>query len=175
MSAEEWEKKTGAPSGACAACGLKLGPGAAYVAALLVREGAFVREDRCEACAAAAAASDDGALGVWRGKLAPPKGPLSRRLDFDTLIELFPRLDGRDDEASARLRWVVALLLLRKKFLLQHSRETRDGVELLTVKFRHDDRLFRVLDPRMDDAALAKLHEELGKIFDLDPTTKAAK
>jgi hypothetical protein len=175
MTAEEWDRKTGAPTGACAACGLKLAPGAGYVAALLARDGGFVREDRCEACADAAAASGEGALGVWRGKLGAPKGPLSRRLDFDTLIELFPRLDGRDDDASHRLRWVVALLLLRKKFLLQQSRETRDGVELLTVKFRHDDRLFRVPDPRMDDAALGKLHEELGKIFDLDPAAKAAK
>lgn len=175
MSAEDWERKSGAPATACAGCGGAFAAGAAYVASLLLKDGAFVREDRCPSCAAAPAAAGSETLGVWRGRTTPPRGPLARRLDFDTLVELFPRLDGRDDDASRRLRWVVALLLLRKKRLVQLSRETRDGVEILAVKLKHDDRVFRVADPRMDEADLAKLHEDLGRMFDLDPAAKAAK
>lgn len=166
VSGEEWERRTGTPQGLCAACGAKFAAGDAYVAALFVREGKVVREDRCAKCASPETPPE--ALGQWRAKVAAPKGPAVRRLDFDTLAELFPRLDGREDDASKRLRWIVALLLVRKKILQQLSRETRDGVEMLALKFKHDDRVYRVTDPRMDEAATAQLHEELGKLFELD-------
>ena len=173
MSADDWDRRTGLPQGVCVACGVKMAAGDAYVACLSFKDGAMVREDRCETCGKGAPA--EGLLGVWRGKTAVPKGPASRRLDFDTLAELFPRLDGRDDDSSKRLLWITALLLLRKKILLQSARETVDGAEVLTVKFRHDDRIFRVRDPQMDEAATAQMHEELGRVFDLDPKPRGAK
>ncbi|HYC76609.1 MAG TPA: hypothetical protein VEI02_03175 [Planctomycetota bacterium] len=171
MSAEEWEKKAPGPADACVVCGSKLATGAAYVARLVMRDGALVREDLCEGCAAAAAASD--AFSAWRGRRAAPRGPAARRLDFETLVELFPRLDGREDEASRRLKWVVGLLLLRKKLLQQLSRETADGVETLTVRLRHDDRVFTLVDPKMDEAQTAALNDDLARLFDLVPTRAA--
>jgi hypothetical protein len=173
MSGDDWDRRTGHPLGACTDCGVKFAAGDVYVARLFVRDGAVVREDRCAKCGEAAAPAD--ALGEWRGKPTAPKGPASRRLDFETLAELFPRLEGRDDDASRRLAWITALLLLRKKLLVQVARETTDGVETVSVKFKHDDRVFRVRDPQLDEAATAQLHEEIGRVFDLEPKARAAK
>jgi hypothetical protein len=172
MSADDWERKIAAPQNRCVGCEAPFSAGAAYVATLHVRDGKMTREDRCESCAETASTADPP-LATWRSKIAEPTGPISRRLDFDTLSELLPRLVGKEDEASARLAWIVALLLLRKKLLLIESKTIVDGAEEMTVKFKHDDRLFRVRDPKMDEAATARLHEELASIFDLGGASAA--
>ena len=53
----------------------------------------------------------------------PQKSGALPRLDFDSLLELLRRLDGRDDASSCRLRWIVTILLLRRR--LVRSRTAR--------------------------------------------------
>lgn len=164
MSVEDWDRSGLKAGDACAACAKAFAPGARFVAAIVVREERFVREDRCEACGASV---PEDAISRWTARRpADAKGP--RRLDFDSLLELFIRMDGRTDEPSLRLRWIVGLLLMRRRLLSVVGRRVDDGRETLVLKPRGDDKTYEVADPGLDDDAAEALRDDLSRIFDLD-------
>jgi hypothetical protein len=170
VTAEEWDRAVAKPLDQCAGCSQLLAPGAEYVATIVATPEGLVRQDRCPACASAPA---QNVFSFWRGKRPALKSGALPRLDFDSLLELLRRLDGRDDVASQRLRWIVAILLLRRRLVQITSRAVTDGVETLEVKPKHDDRTFQVRDPKLSAEDFESLHDDLSKIFNLDPKPTA--
>lgn len=166
MTAEQWERAVAKVVEQCAACSRQLAPGEEYVATVAATPEGFVRQDRCVPCGNAQKA---GVFSFWRGKRPSQKAGALPRLDFDSLLELLRRLEGRDDASSSRLRWIVTILLLRRRLVQIVSRSTADGVETLEVKPRHEDRVFVVRDPKLSPEDFDSLHEDLSKIFNLDP------
>jgi hypothetical protein len=170
MSAEEWDRAVAKPLDQCAGCSQPLVPGAEYVATIAATPEGFVRQDRCPACALA---QKQNVFSFWRGKKPAQKSGALPRLDFDSLLELLRRLDGREDASSQRLRWIVTILLLRRRLVQITSRAVTDGVETLEVKPRHEDRVFLVKDPKLSAEDFDSLHDDLSKIFNLDPKPTA--
>ena len=170
MSGEEWERALAKPLDLCAGCSRPLQAGEDYVATIAATPEGFVRQDRCTACALAQNAH---VFSFWRGKRAAQKSGALPRLDFDSLLELLRRLDGRDDASSSRLRWIVAILLLRRRLVQIVNRSSTDGIETMEVKPRHDDRTFMVRDPKLTPEDFDSLHDDLSKIFNLDPKPTA--
>lgn len=170
MSAEEWDRAVAKPLEQCAACSRPLAAGEEYVATIVATPEGFVRQDRCSACSVVQAAN---VFSFWRGRRPAQKSGGLPRLDFDSLLELLRRLDGRDDASSCRLRWIVAILLLRRRLIAITSRTTTDGIETLEVKPRHEDRTYLVRDPKLSPEDFEALHEDLSKIFDLAPKPSA--
>ena len=167
MSVEDWDRSGLRAADTCVSCTKPFVPGATFTAAIVIREDRFVREDRCTACAATVPAD---AVSHWTARRpADAKGP--RRLDFDSLLELFVRMDGRTDEPSLRLRWIVGLLLMRRRLLSIVGRRVEDGREILALKPRGDEKAHEVADPGLDDDAAEALRDDLSRIFDLDRRT----
>jgi hypothetical protein len=167
---ELWERAVTKPLDVCAACGGPLKPGEEYLATVVATPEGFVRQDRCVACSVV---QKENVFSFWRGRRPADRPGAPVRLDFDSLLELLRRLDGRDDASSARLRWIVTILLLRRRYVQIVGRSTEDGVEVLEVKPRHDDRTFRVRDPKLSPEDFDALHEDLSKIFNLEPKPTA--
>jgi hypothetical protein len=170
VSPEEWDRAVAKPLDQCAGCSQPIAPGAEYVATIVATPEGFVRQDRCHACALV---QNQNVFSFWRGRKPAQKAGALPRLDFDSLLELLRRLDGRDDASSQRLRWIVTILLLRRRLVQITSRSVVDGVETLEVKPRHDDRTFQVRDPKLSAEDFESLHEDLSKIFNLDPKPTA--
>jgi hypothetical protein len=170
LSPEEWERTVARPLDQCAACSRQLGPGEEYVATVVATPEGLVRQDRCVACAGV---KKDNVFSFWRGKRPLQKSGALPRLDFDSLLELLRRLDGRDDSSSCRLRWIVTILLLRRRLVQITNRSAADGVEVLEIKPRHDDRTYLVKDPKLSTEDFDSLHDDLSKIFNLDPKPTA--
>jgi len=166
MSGEQWERAVAKAVDQCAACSRPLAPGEEYVATVAATPEGFVRQDRCTTCGNV---QRGDVFSFWRGKRPSQKAGALPRLDFDSLLELLRRLEGRDDTSSSRLRWIVTILLLRRRLVQIVNRATTDGVETLEVKPRHDDRVFVVRDPKLSPEDFDSLHDDLSKIFNLDP------
>src|SRR5205085_7273523 len=98
----------------CAGTGRPLQPGERYFSALFDEAGQFIRKDYA---AAAWSAPPDGALAYWSGRVPEPNQ--KRRLIFDDelLLECFARLADEADPSRVQFRYVLALLLLRRKRL----------------------------------------------------------
>lgn len=166
MSGEEWERAVAKPVDQCSSCSRPLQAGEEYVATVAATPEGLVRQDRCVPCGNV---QKSDVFSFWRGKRPSLKPGTLPRLDFDSLLELLRRLEGRDDASSSRLRWIVTILLLRRRLVQIVNRSNADGIETLEVKPRHDDRVFVVKDPKLSPEDFESLHDDLSKIFNLDP------
>jgi len=116
-------------TGVCAATGEVLEPGAACVATLaeaIHEDGSpaegFVRQDFTPA-AWEAGHRPERLFSFWRTAVPHPDAPKRLAVDEGVLIDLLTRLEGDERPTRLAFRFVVALILLRKRQLRQIGRE----------------------------------------------------
>src|SRR5262249_29620759 len=146
----------------CAATGRSLQPGERYYSVLVVEAGQFARKDY-SAQGWPGAPSD--AIAYWSGKV--PEADPKRRLvvDDELLMNCFERLAEETDSNRIQFRYVVALLLLRRK-RLRFDDLRRDGdQEYLQLKCPKTAQTFEVLDPHLAEDDMMRVQDEVLKIL----------
>lgn len=165
MAESDWERIVRRPVGLCAVTGEELLPAEEVVTALLFVDGKFERKD-LKASAFHLLEGPIFSYWKWRRPDGTERGA-SRKLDLGFLSDFFKRLDQVQDEHSGRVRWIVALLLLRKRILELVERRVVEGRELLVLRFRKGEDLFEVTDPVLTPDNMASIEDDLGRIFNL--------
>ena len=94
-------------------------------------------------------------------------------VDDDLLMNVFERLADDDRPQRAQFRFVIALVLMRKKLLRYAGRETRENHEfwMLSPRVPADTAPpppFAVLNPRLRDEDIRELTDQLGEILNAD-------
>lgn len=167
MAESEWDRIVRRPHPVCAVTGEEFGPSDEIVTVLVFGEGRLERRD---VRADAFDRFEGPVYSFWRWKRSDQgERNVNRKLDLGFLSEFFKRLDRETDEHSARVRWIVALLLLRKRVLEIADRKARNGPEELLLRFRGGEDVYRVVDPGLDGESVAAIESDLGRIFNLDP------
>lgn len=163
----------GRSTSACASTGRALVPGEAIVATLCDAPTGDTSGHEFERRDFTAAAWDEGArpadlVCFWRTTAPEPDHKRRLLVDDDTLLELFGRLEGDDRPQRVAYRWLLCLILLRKR-LLRHVRVDREGeLECWVVRTRgapEDAPDTRVQNPRLRDEDLQELAEHLGEVM----------
>src|SRR5262245_18773892 len=146
----------------CAITGRPLVAGEKYCSALFDDSGQFVRKDYS---AAGWPGPPEKAFAFWTGKV--PDQHQKRRLTFDgdLLMECFVRLADDTDPHKVSFRYVVALLLLRRKQLRFKDVRRESGQEFLQLECAKTGSAFEVLDPRLSEADMASVQEEVIKVL----------
>ena len=162
--------KISKPGALCLSCEARLAGGDELVAAVRERDGQFIREDYCLACwAKHSLAGDPDVYGVWHTHVPRPDEKKRLLVDDELLINFFERLGGADDPAKINFRFVLALVLMRKK-LLVYDRSDKDEAdnELWTMHFRKSDQKHKVINPGMDEDKIAEVSRSLSEIMEGD-------
>ncbi|MFN0131712.1 MAG: hypothetical protein ACKVW3_04140 [Phycisphaerales bacterium] len=167
--------EVGRAQGVCAASGKAIKVGDEFIAVLAERGEEYVRLDYSRV------AWDKGTrpkppitlIGFWRAKMLPPDDRKARLIDDEALMDLFEDLDQAEDERRLAFRYVLALLLIRKK-LLKYEGTRRDGAagpgRVVMVR-RHTPskappaEIVEVLDPSMSDQMVAEAIEQLSAVI----------
>jgi hypothetical protein len=152
-----------APTRRCHATDRELRPGEKYVTALLAEGSRFVRRDFA---ANAWAGPPENTIAHWAARV-PPEGEAPKRppIDDDLLAEGFGRLDGATDPARVQFRYVVALLLMRRKrFKFEDVTKDAAGETLLVRDTRTGDR-HAVADPGLTDEAMSAVQDEVFRVL----------
>ncbi|MEM7311451.1 MAG: hypothetical protein AAF682_32605 [Planctomycetota bacterium] len=98
------------------------------------------REDVCEACFPQAREQDGDELIFWRGRHHVGKKAFA--VDFEALEGLFLALEGREEQALRELRYLLCLLLMRKKRLkLIKTARRPDGEAMIMRRPRRTEEL----------------------------------
>ncbi len=142
----------------CSATGRDLKPGERYFSVLLDEDGRFVRRDYS---AEAWQGPPPGAFSFWVGKI--PVGEAKKRppIDDELLLDCFTRLDGEMESGRVSFRFVLALLLMRRKRLRLEGSVTEDGQELLLMRCTRSGARHRVVNPQLTDEQIADVQEEV--------------
>ena len=153
-------------TGVCAATGQALAPGASYWTAVTVEEGAFVRRDYAQA-----AWNDElreQAFWCWRGRMPDPDAPAGPRLASDEVIlDFFHRLAESTAPEHRSFRYVLGLLLVRRKLLKLSDIVRKEGEEVLILKEKGSGTEHKVEAPTLTPAALEEVRNQIQQILDL--------
>ena len=156
-------------TGRCAASGRELVEGEAFYAVLFDRGESFERLDYAEENWSS---TPDGAFCVWRSRVSAREEPKRRFVDDDVLMDFFERLDRESEESKIQFRFVLALILMRKRILKYLHEEQVDGgswwIMRVMGRFKSDDdegNTRRVLDPEMDEEQIEQVSRQLGIIL----------
>lgn len=150
------------PVGRCFVSGREFAEGELFHSVLFETPQGFERRDYSEQ---SWQGPPEGALCCFQTRL--PKREEKRRtfVDDDALLTFFARLADCTDEAKLRFRFVLSLILLRKR-LLKYERTIRDGErEFWEMRCVRDKTSHKVFNPVLSDAEIQELTGELGAIL----------
>jgi hypothetical protein len=146
----------------CAATGRELLPGEKIYTVLLDQLGKFVRQDYA---AEAWTGPPEGAFSFWAGRVPALDPARKPPIDDDLLLECFERLEGEAQADRVQFRYIVALLLLRRKRLKFEDARTEDGVEILRLRCPRSKRLYDVINPRLSDTEMVQVQDEVFRVL----------
>jgi len=109
----------------------------------------------------------------WRSTVPPPNEKKKLFVDDEVLMDLLMRLGTQDQSEKQAFRYVLSLVLMRKKLLRYEGCEKRlaeSGQELewWQMKLRGTDQTIDVLNPQLDDAEIQQVTEQLGQILETE-------
>jgi hypothetical protein len=160
----------GRSTGVCSATGRALLPGDPFVAVLLERpdsDDLDRRDYSREAWDAGCRPSSGRIFASWRGTV--PAHETRRRLLIDdgALLDLFEQLAEQTEPRRVAFRYVLALILIRKRLLSCEA--TRTGSMVVRVRRPGDPRSaagpVEVADPGLDDATIADVMDQLTAVM----------
>lgn len=148
---------------ACAGCETAFAERARYFSLLCTEDGEISRKDFCLACWAkrSAQAAD---LFWWRTRHTPSK-QRGLALNLEALEALFIALEGRNDLAIKELRFLLCLLLMRKRRLKTVRMTREEEVDAFVVRRPRRQEEFTVFVFDFTPERMAELREELRAIF----------
>lgn len=164
--AQQWEVE--AATGRCAATGRILEEGEEFYTVLFEQGESFTRLDY--------------SLEVWQG---PPEDaychfktrvPIKEKqkkvfVDDEVLVGFFERLADETEPVRVQFRFVLALILMRKRLLRYEGSTMQDGVEVweMTLTRPGPDKsrgsLHRVVNPQLSDDQIEAVSRELSAIL----------
>jgi hypothetical protein len=155
--AADWELAR--TTGQCAATGRRFEEGEAYYAALFETPAGFERRDYC---LEAWAGPPEGSFCHWRGRIpVREKKPAALEIDPQMLTQLFVSMEDDLSEARQQFRFVLALLLLRKRLLRFERAVQSDEQEYWQMRLVSDKSVHQVLNPRLTDEQINRLSAQL--------------
>jgi hypothetical protein len=164
-SGELMEWKIGQGKGQCAACSAGLVENQPFFSALIDLGVEFQRKDYCESCWAA---RTEEVFSYWKTRV-PPKDTKKRpTIDDDALYDFFQRLETETEPSKQNFRYLLGLMLMRKRFLKFADIERVEEREFLVLRRPRENVMHRVLDPKLPEAELQKLKEDLEQLLYLE-------
>ncbi len=163
-------------AGLCVACEQTLEPGQEFVATVRETQGEddetqLVRQDYCLNCwepAREQTTADKSVLGIWHAHASAPKEKKKTFVDDELLVSFFDRLQDADEPAKVQFRFVLALILMRKRRLAYDGLKPGDGNRPWLMHFRGSGRKCTVVDPQMDEDKVAEVSQQLGDVLEGD-------
>jgi len=146
----------------CAVTGLELKPGERYYSVLIDEGTTLMRQDYS---LASWQGPPEGAFSFWQGKL--PEGTAPRRppIDDEILMECFGRLEGDLEPARLSFRYVLTLLLVRRKRLRLEDVRQEGGQEVLCLRDARSGARHQVIDPALPDDELEAVQDDVFQLL----------
>lgn len=156
----EWEIKKSL--GKCFGTGCELAVGQEYYAALAMGDQGLERRDFSIDYWQT---SKPPVYCFWKSKVANPEQKKKLFVDDAMLMAFFDRLAAETEQDKLNFRFVLALILMRKRRLKYNSSRIDDRGELWTLRVVGEDRNEEVLYPRLTEEQIGQLTEQMGQIL----------
>jgi hypothetical protein len=138
--------------GKCHACAREIVPGEKMMAGLRETPAALERLDLCPTCWEKF--DRTGLLGFWQTTMPQPTAKKPIFVDDQVLCELF--------------RFVLGLILMRKRYIVYESTRTEEAKEIWSVRFKGREDKLDLVNPRLSEQQVGEVSTQLGEILNGD-------
>jgi hypothetical protein len=145
----------------CRVCDTPFADKQPYFSSLTFGEEGYARADYCERCWSGR--SDDASpYSAWQGVFHLPPPPPEEALKKETAESLLRKLMEDDNPLHLNVIYILAIMLERKRILIERDVRTSDTDTLMRVyEHRKSGESFVVADPRLKFEALETVQEEV--------------
>jgi len=158
--AQEWQLP--AASDRCAADGRIFAPGQVVRTVLFAKDGAYARRDYCLGCRPI---DETGLIGAWTRRRPAAASEKPAAFDAEAAFKYFRRLGDDDGAERQQFRFVLALLLWRKKLLKLAETAQRDERELWQFRSPRTAESFEVVRPDLAEDEIERLSGQLESLL----------
>jgi hypothetical protein len=162
MLSQEWNIQARALQ--CAVTGRAFEKDERIYSALYWRDGQYQRVDLC-ADAWRARNENIEPLSAWQTDFVPPPPPEPEPLRKDDAESLLRRLMAENAPASRNARYILALMLERKKVLRQIERQKQDGGTTLVYEHIPSSEVWLIEDPGLKLGELKAVQDEVAHLL----------
>ena len=146
----------------CSSCETPFEPEQEFHSALFDEGEEWRREDFCVSCWAG---RPEASFCTWKTRFQPEEKKPT--FDQDRVLTIFDQVSEKESPSRDRLRYLLALLLVRKRvFKLLRTSKTDEG-ENLRVQCPERDEEYDVHDPGFSAEEIAAAQAELAGLLDL--------
>jgi hypothetical protein len=161
---DEWEIEK--PLGHCWGTGEKIEHGQDYFAALVETEQGLARRDFCTDYWEQ---EKPQVFCYWKSKLPQPGQKKQIFVDEQMLMTFFERLAEETEQEKVNFRFVLALVLMRKRRFKYDSSRVQDDTEIWRLRVVGGNKEFiEVINPQLDEDQVAQLSSQIGEILHVD-------
>ncbi len=159
--AHEWNIKP--RGGTCAVCGKAFEAGEECVSALFnAPDAGFERRDYCVGCWDKRPDGEEP-FSQWQGAYAPPRGEQAKKepIAHETAEDLLRRLIDIGDPANVNVIYILAVMLERKKQLVERSAMPVEGGIMRFYEHKASGDTFQILDPQISLDAIGNVQRQI--------------
>ena len=159
----EWEVDK--PLGQCCGTGRKIEYGEEYFGALVEFDEGLQRRDFC---ADYWESEKPNVFCYWRSKLPHPDQKKQIFVDDEMLMAFFERLGNETGQEKVNFRFVLALILMRKRRLKYDATKVENGKEIWCLRIVGEKEIVEVINPHLDEEQVEQLSSQIGQILQTD-------
>ena len=160
---DEWEINK--PLGQCHGTERKIEYGEEYFAALIETKEGLQRQDFC---ADYWESQKPEVFCYWKTRLPEPGQKKQLFVDDQMLMAFFERLGKETEPEKINFRFVLALILMRKRILKYNQTKNANGQELWCLRIVGEKDIAEVINPHLDEEQIEQLSSQIGEILQTD-------
>ena len=151
------------PMGKCHVTGETIPPGEKFMAALRETPEGFERVD--VSMSAWPNFERNDIVAFWQATMPAQEQKKKLFVDDEVLCELFERLKDTTEQPKLNFRFVLGLILMRKKMLIYDTSRTEEGKDIWVMHFKGREDKLDLLNPKLDESQMAEVSQQLGQIL----------
>lgn len=160
---DEWEINK--PLGQCYGTGRKIEYGEEYFGALVETGEGLQRRDFC---ADYWEEEKPNVFCYWKTRLPHPSQKKQIFVDDEMLLAFFERLGKETEQEKVNFRFVLALILMRKRRLKYDATRVEDAKEIWRLRIVGEKQIVEVINPHLDEEQIEQLSSQIGQILQAD-------
>lgn len=151
------------PQGKCAVCGRDIAAGEKFLAAVRETPEGLERLDIDPDCWPKFDKSN--LLGFWQTVMRKAEEKKKVFVDDEVLCTLFERLSDATEPAKINFRFVLGLILMRKRLVIYDTTRHDNGRDVWVVRMKGKDQRLDLVDPKLNEQQVTEVSQQLGQIL----------
>jgi hypothetical protein len=104
----------------------------------------------------------------WKTKMTDPQEKKQLFIDDDMLLAFFERLAEERDPEKLNFRFVLTLVLMRKRKLKYMHQVIEGGKEIWHMRIAGEGRMVTVVNPELTEDKIEELSSQIGQILQVE-------